>query len=238
MMPRRRGVEILDQPDANPALAERSLRDVAVANALFGGTRAVLAELAPLWSELNGTATLLDVGTGLGDIPEHARQEAAHRGITLETIGLEATAELAGVSRARAGLAVCADARQLPFADHSVDVVTCSQVLHHFFGTETDTVIAELNRVARRLVVVSDLRRSRLAALGIWLSSFVLRFHPVSRHDGVVSVFRGFRSRELGAMIAGVIGREATVRYHLGYRLTASWAPPQPAAGAAKRDSR
>jgi 2-polyprenyl-3-methyl-5-hydroxy-6-metoxy-1,4-benzoquinol methylase len=224
-MPRRRGIEILDQPNVDPALAERSLHDVALANALFGGTRAVLAELAPLWRQLRGTAILLDVGTGLGDIPEHAREEAAQQGITLHTVGLEATPELAGLSRARAGLAICADARRLPFANQSVDIVTCSQVLHHFFGTESGEVLAELNRVGRRLVVVSDLRRSRLAAAGIWLSSFALRFHPVSRHDGVVSVMRGFRGRELRTMVAEAIGHEPAVRHHFGYRVTATWVP-------------
>jgi len=42
---RRHGVEILDDPAIDPDVRVRSLADVARANALFGGTRAVLAEL-------------------------------------------------------------------------------------------------------------------------------------------------------------------------------------------------
>ncbi len=223
--PRRRGAEILDQPGIDPELASRSLRDVATANSLFGGTHAVLAELAAVWGTLPHHATLLDVGTGTGDIPARARARGAQCGVTLETIGLERNLPLASVSRRVTGLAVCADARRLPFADHSIDVVVCSQVLHHFFDGDAQRVLSELDRVARQRVIVSDLHRSRFAALGIWLASFVLAFHPVSRHDGVVSVMRGFRASELRGLIETTVGAQPTVRYRVGYRVTASWSP-------------
>jgi SAM-dependent methyltransferase len=222
---RRRGEEVLDMPGAHPELARRSLRDIAVANALFGGTRAVLTELSSVWAGLPRSATLLDVGTGAGDIPARARAAALRQGVTLETIGLEATAALAHGSRALSPLAVCGDARSLPFADRSIDVVICSQVLHHFFDGDAQLLLTELDRVARYRVIVSDLRRSRIAALGIWLASFGLAFHPVSRHDGVVSVMRGFRAHELRELVVATIGVEPMVRHRLGYRLTATWAP-------------
>lgn len=223
--PRQRGEEILDAPDTDPRLAYRSLRDVATANMLFGGTRAVLAELGTIWTTLPRHATLLDVGTGIGDIPACARAGGARVGVALETIGLERNVALAGVSRQSTGLAVCADARRLPFADHSIDVVVCSQTLHHFFDADAQHVLIELDRVARERVIVSDLRRSRVAALGIWLASFVLAFHPVSRHDGVVSVMRGFRVGELQGLIERTIGCQPTVRSRAGFRVTASWTP-------------
>lgn len=224
--PRRRyGDEILDTPSTDPELAHRSLRDVAMANALFGGVRAVLVELAALWPALPQSATLLDVGTGAGDIPRRARQSAARQGIQLQTIGLEKTTALAKASHRAVPLVVCGDARWLPFADHSVDVVVCSQVLHHFFGGEAERVVGELDRVARRRVIISDLRRSHLAALGIWLASFPLAFHPVSRHDGVVSVMRGFHAGELRGLIEATVGGSPAVHYRVGARVTASWTP-------------
>jgi SAM-dependent methyltransferase len=231
--PRGRGEETLDTPDADPRLARRSLRDVAVANRFFGGTRAVLDALGPLWDQLPRHATLLDVGTGMGDIPAHARRAAARRGVTLETVGLEASASLASDNRGVTTWPVCGDARALPFADHSVDVVTCSQVLHHFFDADARFVLAEMNRVARVQAIVSDIHRSRIAAAGIWLASFPLAFHPASRHDAVVSVMRGFRVAELRQMVRESLGVDAVVRYRPGYRITASWAPsstPAPSA--------
>jgi len=225
--PRGRGEETLDTPGADPRLARRSLRDVAVANRFFGGTRAVLHALEPLWDRLPRQATLLDVGTGMGDIPARARQAAARAGVTLETVGLEASAALAAANQGIVTWPVSGDARALPFADHSVDVVTCSQVLHHFFDADARFVLAEMNRVARVQAIVSDIHRSRIAAAGIWLASFALAFHPASRHDAVVSVMRGFHTDELRQMVRDTLGVEAVVRYRPGYRIIASWAPPR-----------
>ena len=224
---RRRGVEHLDDPTLDPALATRSLRDVARANALFGGRRAVLAELARSLdaARTRGTTslTLLDVGTGLGDIPHAARRMAERRGLQLHTLGLEVSAALAEAARPAARHALCADARALPFADGSVDFVTCSQVLHHFDGDEARRLLAELTRVARLGVIVSDLRRSWVAVGLLWLVSFPLGFHPVSRHDGVVSILRGFTVPELARAVHAASGVTPSVRRHLGWRVTAHW---------------
>jgi ubiquinone/menaquinone biosynthesis C-methylase UbiE len=230
---RRRGVEIIDDPNIDPWLVTRSLADVARANTLFGGRRAVLREIEPLLGASGSSATLLDVGTGLGDIPGRARARAARAGVELRTVGLDSAEELARASRARGGWSVCGDALRLPFADRSVDVVTCSQLLHHFTEADGAVLVAELDRVARRRVIVSDLRRSYLAAAGFWAASWPLGFHRVTRHDGVVSVMRGFTARELETLIAGAVGAPPRVRRRAGWRLTASWTPVPRAAGAA-----
>jgi SAM-dependent methyltransferase len=108
-------------------------------------------------------------------------------------------------------------------ATASIDVVTCSQLLHHFADDEIAVVLRELDRVSRGWVVVSDLRRSWLAAWGFWLLSWPLGFHRVTRHDGFVSVLRGFTVDELARHVLVATGQRADVRRHLGYRLTATW---------------
>lgn len=220
---RRRGVEILDDPATDPALRLRSIRDVVRSNALLGGTRAVLAELARILPTLGARATLLDVGTGLADIPRRAGAHAERRGVVLTTIGLdEAESLLSAVANDLDGR-VRGDVRRLPFADGAIEVVTCSQLLHHFDEAEIPSVLRELDRVASGHVVVSDLRRSWLGACGFWLVSWPLRFHRVTRHDGFVSVLRGFTAEELARHVLAATGRRAEVRRHLGYRITATW---------------
>ena len=201
------------------------MRDVRMSNMLLGGAHAVLTELVRVFPRLGTHASLLDVGTGLADIPIKARTLAERRGIHLTTVGLDESAMLAQQSLAHLSAAICADARRLPFADHSVDLVTCSQVLHHFDDSEIHGVVAELNRVARVAVVVSDLRRSWVAASGFWLASWPLNFHEVTRHDGITSVLRGFTAAELSSSVEAATGQHATVRRHPGYRITATWSP-------------
>jgi 2-polyprenyl-3-methyl-5-hydroxy-6-metoxy-1,4-benzoquinol methylase len=223
--PRRRGAEILDSPDIDPKIVTRSLADVARANALFGGISSALDELMGSLREVPRDATLLDVGTGLGDIPRRAREEARRTGVDLTTIGLDSASELAAASRSSVDFSVCGDALRLPFADKSIDIVMCSQVLHHFAGAEAAKMLREMDRVARVRVIVSDIRRSWIAAVGLWLASFPLGFHAVSRHDGVVSVMRGFTPEELSDTVQEAIARRPVAHRRRGFRVTTSWAP-------------
>ena len=77
------GTELLDDPRSDPVLVGRELRDIARLNALFGGTRAVVRELKSFFERRRAmgnrnreTWTLLDVGTGSGDIALAARAAA------------------------------------------------------------------------------------------------------------------------------------------------------------------
>lgn len=222
---RRRGTEILDDPSVDARVMQRSMQDVERANTMFGGKRAALDAMVPSLRAVGPNASLLDVGSGRGDIPDAARKIAKRYGVTLHTIGLDLAAPMIESGRTRNDATVRGDATSLPFGDGSVDIVLASQILHHFEDQAAVALVSELNRVARVAVVISDLRRSYLAAAGLWLSSFPLGFHPVSRHDGVVSVMRGFLPSELASTVEKAIGRRPSVDKHLGFRLTAAWQP-------------
>lgn len=222
---RRRGIEILDDPSVDPDVMSRSMKDVERANILFGGRRAVIAELKPILESIEGRASLLDVGTGRGDIPAAAKRAAAKVGVELTTIGIDMSEPMIAARQAGNDAIVRGDALRLPFRDRSVDIVLASQLLHHFTASEASAVVREMNRVAKLAVVIGDLRRSLLAAAGLWIGSFPLGFHPVSRHDGVVSVMRGFLPPELADIVESATGQRPIVRRRLGFRLATSWAP-------------
>jgi SAM-dependent methyltransferase len=231
---RRRGVEILDDPNVDPAIRERSIDDVTRSNRWLGGLRAAtlaLREALGSFASFNlGVpghlpTTLLDVGTGLGDIPAAASNDANARERKMITIGVDEALSLLVAARARLTHVVCANALALPFRDHSIDIVSASQVLHHFEDRDAERLMKEMDRVAKYAVVVSDLRRSWLAVIGFWLVSWPLRFHRVTRHDGIVSVLRGFTESDLRRLVERATGNNPAVRHRLGYRLTASWSP-------------
>ena len=127
------GTELLDDPAADPATVAESLRNIARANRWFGGAAAVrfgldrsLRGLAP-----GSSISLVDLGTGLGDLPRVAVRWGAARGIRVVPLGLELNRSAARLARA-AGLNTavgCAGAP--PIRDKSVDVVLVSQVAHH-----------------------------------------------------------------------------------------------------------
>jgi len=221
---RRRGHEFLDDAGVDAETRIKSIGDVTRSNVLFGGRRAALIAIDDLLTP-GASLTLLDVGTGLGDIPAAIAARARSRGARVRTIGLDEARDLLAAARSRIDATTCASANSLPFRDRSIDIVICSQLLHHFADQDLERLVRELDRVARTRVIIADLRRSRLAAAGFWLASFPLGFHPVTRHDGVVSVFRGFVASELREVVRSATGVTPTVRHHLGFRLTATWTP-------------
>ena len=222
---RRRGKEILDDPSTDSALAIRSLQDVARANHLFGGRRAILNALDLVLRDKPQHVTLLDIGTGLGDIPKAAERKLGSRNIRLTTIGLDIDVALVGAAARSCTHVLAGSAFALPMRDHSIDVVTCSQVLHHFEEGQAVELLRECTRVARRAVIVGDLRRSWLAVAGLWTASFALGFHPVSRHDGMVSILRGFTSDDLRRLVRAATGQDACITRQPGWRITATWTP-------------
>ncbi|MGI8510091.1 MAG: methyltransferase domain-containing protein [Gemmatimonadaceae bacterium] len=226
LTPRRQyGSELLDAPGVNAELVLRTVRDIARSNKIFQGGRAAVAELALSFPRLPRVATLLDVGTGAGDVPRLAQLAALKSGISLRTIGLDSEPVLARKASAQVSHGLCGSGLTLPLADRSVDVAMCSQTLHHFRNDAASALLREMNRVARVAVVVSDLRRSWIAVGGFWLGSFPLGFHAVTRHDGVLSVMRGFTQEEMADTVAHAVGVRPVVHRRLGFRLTTSWEP-------------
>ena len=226
------GTELLDDPRADPVLVGRELRDIACLNALFGGTRAVVSELEPLFerrrremgSGKGETWTLLDVGTGSGDIALAARATARRRGIDLKTIGLELNPTAARIAAAAGVPTIVADGSALPVGARSVDVIVASQVLHHVPRDTAVRWIGVLDRIARRGVVLADLRRSRPAMAGMWLAAFPMGLDRTTRHDAVLSLQRGYTKREFEGMLREA-GIGAPAHYRPIARIVAAWEP-------------
>jgi Methyltransferase domain len=219
------GTELLDDRGADAIAVGRQLRDIARLNAWFGGTRAVVEALEPYFRRAgNGRWSLLDIGTGAGDIPRAAVAAAARHGLTLTPIGVEVIPAAARVARRGGVAAVIADANAPPLAPKSVDVVTVSQVLHHMSRADAVRCIRACDRLARHVVVLADLRRSRVAMAGVWAACLGLGMGRVTRHDAVVSLQRGYTRVALNAMLEEA-GVPAQARYRPGFRIVASWAP-------------
>jgi len=220
------GTELLDDPAADPVTVAESLRNIARANRWFGGAAAVRFGLERTLGAVSPgqTISLLDLGTGLGDLPLMAMRWGARRGIRLVPIGLERNRVAARMAQQREVATVVGCAGQPPVRDKSVDIVLVSQVAHHLHADSVIRLFQRCERLARRAVIVSDLRRHSLAAASFRCGGRLLRFDPVTLSDGVTSIRRGFSRRELLDLMnrAGVSGE---VAQRPGFRLVATWLP-------------
>jgi SAM-dependent methyltransferase len=218
------GSEALDDPRCPDGLARATLGDIARVNRLFGGRAAarfgfdlLLAGRTP-----PPRLSLLDVGAGAGDLAAALARRAAARGVRLVPVALDAHRVAAGLCAGAGLLPVVADAASPPLAERSVDIVLASQFLHHFSRDAAARLAGVFSGLARLGVIVTEPRRTPLAAAGIWAASFALRLHPVTRRDGVVSVRRSFTAPELRRVLAAA-GMAVRVHRRPGFRLVAAW---------------
>ncbi len=223
--PRLTGVtERMDAAGLDREELAKALGTLARINRLFGGTRLVLRHLPRLCDAIPGAVRILDVGTGYADIPRAIIRWARRRGRRVAITALDRhPATLAAAVRACADYPeirlLRGDALALPFLSNSFDVVLASQILHHMEAAEPVRLLGELWRVARHGVLVHDLRRGTWPYAVTWLALHALSHSPVIRHDGPVSIRRGYVPAELRAL-AGAAGWQAPrVAPHVFFRL-------------------
>jgi SAM-dependent methyltransferase len=204
--------ELLDLGTVPDDEVRESLGDLRRVNRWLGGRR-VLARLLDEQVRRTGlrTFTLLDAGTGSGDLPEFVARRYGAR-----VVGLDR--QLLHLREGRGGWTpVCGEMRELPFAPRSFDFVAASLVLHHFADNDAADLLARLATLARRALLVNDLERSA------WAWRFV-RYAPlfsaVSREDGMISVQQAFTAAELQALAARAGLSRVRVRRHVPFRLS------------------
>jgi ubiquinone/menaquinone biosynthesis C-methylase UbiE len=203
-LPRAEGaVEMLDGPAALAELRE-CLSDVARLNAFFGGRFLTLVHVKRLAARLpSGRAlTVLDVGTGGGDVPRAIVRWARRVRRPIHLFALDRDPVVARVAQSLASaypeiVVLQGDAVDLPVRSGSVDVVISSLTLHHLDEAAAVRHLAEMDRAARLGIVVNDLARSRTAYALVWLVTRLFTKNRMSRHDGPVSVQRAYVRGEL-----------------------------------------
>jgi len=198
-----------------PADLAATLADIDRLNTWFGGHALSLGRVrsAAACIPRGRSLRLVDVGGGDGDFARFVARWARRAGRRVRVLMIdsdETTARLASAACVAYPeiTVVRADARALPFASNTADVVHAGLTLHHLEPDAAVAALREMRRVCRGRLVVNDLARTPLALGLVWLVTRVLRMHPMSRHDGPLSVRRAYAPVELGALLraAGVTG--------------------------------
>ena len=107
------------------------------------------------------------------------------------------------------------------------DIVLCSLVLHHFSEEDAVRVLAHAASLSRNFTLVADLRRSRLASLGVAALTATILRHPMTHHDARLSMARAFSSQEL-CQLARRAEWKAFRHAHFKFARQAIWLERQP----------
>lgn len=191
----------LAEVDANRL--RRTIRQFKLINDLFSASSRLVREhfFTIMEQEPERNYTLLDVGSGGGDIAVRIAREARKRGLKLKITALDS------------------DKRILPFACQAVrdypeisiidgnaldlnrfgpfDFVFSNHLLHHLAWNDITIFLESIIARTRLAFVMNDLKRSNWAYLGFTIFSALVTRGSYHFHDGRLSIRRGFLPEEL-----------------------------------------
>jgi SAM-dependent methyltransferase len=208
--------ELLDDDRGTAAEIAASLADLRRINQWFGGTRTSIALLRKVARATHGRPlSLLEVGSGAGDVPLAAKRALAREGIELHITLLDRAWSHLPPNAKRA---VSGDALHLPFHDDAFDAVSSSLFIHHFAPDILPELIRELLRVCRSAVLINDLIRSRphLALVYLGLPLFRSR---LTWHDAPASVRQAYTVPEMQALLSQLPVRRIEITRNYLYRM-------------------
>ena len=196
-------VETMDLPDCDPRRLERTYRQFALVNKALSGWRQLYArELRPLLT-MESATTLLDIGSGGGDLAVTLARWADRDKVKLEVTGIDPDWRAHRFAAGRPRIPGV-DFRQAHSSDllregRSYDVVISNHVLHHLQPAELQQLLAESQALSRRKALHNDLRRSPVAYALFSVAALPFRGSFI-RADGLTSIRRSYTPAELSGL--------------------------------------
>ncbi|OIB00923.1 stilbene synthase [Paenibacillus sp. LC231] len=178
-----------------------ALKHLRKLNRIFAAPGPTLDGVEKLWKSIGSPSTLsiMDVGAGSGDVNQKLLQWSDQRGIKLNITLVDMTKEACDEAKRlftnEPRIQVRrADVRDLP--DASADIVTGSQFIHHFQGEQLVEMVMHMLRASIYGVVINDIHRQPVSYTAVWLTTRIISRNRYIRHDGPLSVAKGFKGKD------------------------------------------
>lgn len=197
------------------------LRDIAATTRITGAYKPTLGFLEEAMAGTTAPVSIVDVGSGGGDMLRHIAGWAAARkrdvrltGIDLNPLATHTAMEFSeGQPHSAAIDWITGDVFTHP-STQAPDVVISSLVTHHMQDGEIIRFLRWMEDHARLGWFISDLVRSARAYQLFRWGSRLLGWHPFVQNDGLVSIRRGFVEHDWQRLLQAAEIPLSSVRLH------------------------
>lgn len=178
-----------------------ALRHLRLLNRIFCASGPALYGVKRLWAEAGkpGKLSVLDIGSGSGDVNRALLRWAERNRVELRIELIDATEEACAEARrifAREPRVTVTLGDLFDLPERRADIATASQFVHHFADERLPEALRMLLRASRLGAVVSDIHRHPVAWSAVWVATRLLSRNRYIRHDGPLSVAKGFRAAD------------------------------------------
>jgi len=213
---RKRAVEPewMDNCSARGPELQQTYRHLRRLNRIFGASGPLLFGVKSIWSAAGkpNKLTILDIGAGSGDVNRRLLRWADRQRLELEIVLADLSEEACFEAKklfAREPRIRVMQSDLFALPERFADIVVATQFVHHFHSSELPETVRQMLRVSRSGVVINDIHRHWIPWAAVWLVTRIVSNNRYIRHDGPLSVAKGFRSddwKELGESL-GIDGK-------------------------------
>jgi len=196
--------EILDDPTLSGDDLIRNLEDIARINRWLGGENTLISGISTLLEQHDFSRPLeiVDLGCGSGDLPRAIVRWCRRKNIPISVTAVDVNNSIIRYANSQSkdfpeiryeAIDVFSD----EFKRRRFDIVVMSLFLHHFDNSRAQELLKNSYDQCRLAVLINDLHRSPAAYHLFKLFTFFTASNHITRHDGLVSILRGFQKNEL-----------------------------------------
>jgi 2-polyprenyl-3-methyl-5-hydroxy-6-metoxy-1,4-benzoquinol methylase len=213
--------EMMDASDLAPEAFAVVLHDLAAVNTLTMARRPTLEFLGRALQSRK-SFRLLDVGFGEGDMLRTIARWASAKGIAADLVGIDLNPNSVAAGKAATPPDLSIHYRAGNYAElagDKFDFIVSSLVAHHMSHEQLINFLCFMDRESRIGWFINDLHRHGFAWMGFPVLATLMRWHPIVRHDGQLSIARSYRPDEWPAMLREANVTNARVRRVFPFRL-------------------
>jgi 2-polyprenyl-3-methyl-5-hydroxy-6-metoxy-1,4-benzoquinol methylase len=214
--------ELMDAEDLDAQTYAAVVHDLAKVNTLTIARRPTINFLKSLRTK---RLRILDVGFGDGDMLRAIAHWARRNAVDATLVGIDLNPRSAIAAKQATSNHLNIDYRTGDYADlagEQWDVILSSLVAHHMTHEQLIAFIRFMDAHAKAGWFINDLHRHGFAYLGFPLLAAIMRWHPIVRHDGQLSIARSYRPNEWPAILDEADVSGATISRNFPFRLCVS----------------
>jgi 2-polyprenyl-3-methyl-5-hydroxy-6-metoxy-1,4-benzoquinol methylase len=216
--------EIMDDFTLEGENLRDALDKIARINQLLGGNKLTLEGVkSMLRNDPKQEVTIVDVGCGNGDMLRTLADYGIENDLNFRLIGIDANAFTVNyavrLSSSYKNISYrCEDIFGESFRKLNCDIILCTLTLHHFSNGEIVKLLDVFQKQVKIGIVINDLHRSIVAYRLFQLICVIFGLNEMSRKDGLVSILRGFKRRELEEFSKKMNLKKFTIRWKWAFR--------------------
>lgn len=222
---RTQETEIMDDFMLHGEELRDALDQIARINTLLGGNKLTLQGVKELLKNADKSKPIViaDIGCGNGDMLRMLSKYGRKNNINFKLLGVDANPFTINYAK-KSSVDFpdieyeCVDIFSSDFTSVKYDIALCTLTLHHFTNEQILDIISIFNKNATVGIVVNDLHRSKMAYRLFEMICSVFNLSSMSREDGLVSILRGFKKRELEDFSKKLNLKNYTIQWKWAFR--------------------